>query len=108
MNAINQSGWKPEMGDAAAAAPATFTGNRALMLEEALIFELGDSETTGVDFEKHRPFPAGEGTSLAPSPAPVRSAFPASANPRRCAITPALAARITALIWAFFRSAVAR
>jgi glycine dehydrogenase subunit 2 len=31
------------------AAPATFTGNRALMLEEALIFELGDSQTTGVD-----------------------------------------------------------
>ena len=31
------------------AAPATFTGNRALMLDEALIFELGDSQTTGVD-----------------------------------------------------------
>jgi glycine dehydrogenase subunit 2 len=30
-------------------APATFTGNRALMLEESLIFELGDSQTTGVD-----------------------------------------------------------
>ena len=27
----------------------TTTGNRALMLEEALIFEIGDSETTGVD-----------------------------------------------------------
>jgi glycine dehydrogenase subunit 2 len=50
-------------------APATFTGNRALMLEEALIFELGDSQTTGVDIptacgapanrlgglERHRP-----------------------------------------------------
>ena len=31
------------------AAPTTTTGNRALMLEEALIFEIGDSETTGVD-----------------------------------------------------------
>ncbi|MCF8707520.1 aminomethyl-transferring glycine dehydrogenase subunit GcvPB [Rhizorhapis sp. SPR117] len=32
------------------ASPATATGNRALMLEEALIFEIGSSETTGVDF----------------------------------------------------------
>ena len=29
----------------------TFTGNRALMLEEPLIFEIGSNETTGVDFE---------------------------------------------------------
>jgi glycine dehydrogenase subunit 2 len=28
----------------------TFTGNRALMLEEPLLFEIGDGETTGVDF----------------------------------------------------------
>ena len=27
----------------------TYTGNRALMLEEALIFEIGDTQTTGVD-----------------------------------------------------------
>ena len=51
---INQSGWRPEMGGAelgvpAASAPATFTGNRGLMLEEALIFEIGDIATTGVD-----------------------------------------------------------
>ena len=31
-------------------APATATGNRALMLEEALIFEIGSTTTTGVDF----------------------------------------------------------
>ncbi|WP_420854350.1 aminomethyl-transferring glycine dehydrogenase subunit GcvPB [Sphingomicrobium nitratireducens] len=30
--------------------PDTTTGNRALMLEEPLIFEIGDTETTGVDF----------------------------------------------------------
>jgi glycine dehydrogenase subunit 2 len=50
MSAINASGWKPDMGandDAGVA--ATFTGNRALMLEEALIFEIGTSETSGVD-----------------------------------------------------------
>ena len=29
--------------------PATFTGNRGLMLDEALLFELGDAQTTGVD-----------------------------------------------------------
>lgn len=45
----NQSGWRPEMGDKTATEAQTFTGNRALMLEEALIFELGDSQTTGVD-----------------------------------------------------------
>ncbi|MFM7027543.1 MAG: aminomethyl-transferring glycine dehydrogenase subunit GcvPB [Chakrabartia sp.] len=47
---INQSGWRPQMGAAEQAdASRSFTGNRALMLEEALIFELGDGDTTGVD-----------------------------------------------------------
>ncbi len=47
---INQSGWRPEMTvkGTDTAAP-TFTGNKALMLEEALIFEIGSSETTGVE-----------------------------------------------------------
>lgn len=49
MNAINQSGWRPELGDAGANGGATTTGNHALMLEEALIFEIGDTRTTGVD-----------------------------------------------------------
>jgi glycine dehydrogenase subunit 2 len=49
MNAINQSGWRPEMAATGTSSAATTTGNRALMLEEALIFEIGDSETTGVD-----------------------------------------------------------
>lgn len=46
---INQSGWKPTTPIAGATDTGTVTGNRALMLEEALIFEIGDSETTGVD-----------------------------------------------------------
>jgi glycine dehydrogenase subunit 2 len=46
---INASGWRPEMAASSTDAPATFTGNRALMLEEALIFEIGSTETTGVD-----------------------------------------------------------
>ncbi len=38
---------------ATSAGPAapTFSGNRALMLEEPLVFELGDSSTSGVDLE---------------------------------------------------------
>ena len=46
---LNQSGWRPEMGNASDSPMSSFTGNRALMLEEALIFEIGDSTTTGVD-----------------------------------------------------------
>lgn len=46
---VNASGWRPEMGSNENNARATHTGNRALMLEEPLIFEIGDSETTGVD-----------------------------------------------------------
>ncbi len=46
---INASGWRPEMAASINDAPATFTGNKGLMLEEALIFEIGSTETTGVD-----------------------------------------------------------
>lgn len=50
MNAPNKSGWKPAMetADATGESPTT-TGNRALMLEEPLLFEIGHAETTGVD-----------------------------------------------------------
>ncbi|MEM1194572.1 MAG: aminomethyl-transferring glycine dehydrogenase subunit GcvPB [Pseudomonadota bacterium] len=50
MNAPNKSGWKPtmEVSDATGEMVTT-TGNRALMLEEPLIFEIGHAETTGVD-----------------------------------------------------------
>ena len=50
---MNPSGWRPDLGAGSSegAAPVTFTGNRALLLEEPLIFELGDTETTGVDFD---------------------------------------------------------
>ena len=50
MNAPNKSGWKPQMEVADATGEmVTTTGNRALMLEEPLIFEIGHAETTGVD-----------------------------------------------------------
>ncbi|HYJ29736.1 MAG TPA: aminomethyl-transferring glycine dehydrogenase subunit GcvPB [Allosphingosinicella sp.] len=41
---------RPEAGESAA--PETWTGNRALMLEEPLLFEIGGLDTTGVDFEQ--------------------------------------------------------
>jgi glycine dehydrogenase subunit 2 len=52
MNAPNQSGWKPAMiasEDGMHNGPATTTGNRALMLEEPLLFEIGRADVTGVD-----------------------------------------------------------
>jgi glycine dehydrogenase subunit 2 len=52
MNAPNASGWKPEMilsEDGMHSGPATTTGNRALMLEEPLLFEIGRADVTGVD-----------------------------------------------------------
>ncbi len=49
---INQSGWRPTSPEANTGnVPASVTGNKALMLEEALIFEIGDAHTTGVDFD---------------------------------------------------------
>ncbi len=54
MNAPNKSGWKPQMQAALEVADSsgetvTTTGNRALMLEEPLLFEIGHADTTGVD-----------------------------------------------------------
>lgn len=50
MSVINQGGWRPEMTASTGEGGATFTGNRALMLDEALIFEIGSLDSTGVDF----------------------------------------------------------
>ena len=52
MNALNPTGWRPAMGagDDEAVASPTFTGNRALQLEEPLLFEIGAMDRTGVDF----------------------------------------------------------
>ena len=53
MSTVNASGWRPEMGSAQddAVPRVTNSGDRALMLEEALIFELREPGTTGVDFD---------------------------------------------------------
>jgi glycine dehydrogenase subunit 2 len=42
---------RPTQIEDAAESPETFTGNRGLDQEEPLLFEIGRSETTGVDFE---------------------------------------------------------
>ncbi|WP_235913387.1 aminomethyl-transferring glycine dehydrogenase subunit GcvPB [Croceibacterium salegens] len=46
------SGWKPGTPQAPEGSDGvhTVTGNRGLMLEEPLVFEIGNTETTGVDF----------------------------------------------------------
>ncbi len=48
---VNPSGWRPSTPANQQGEARTVTGNRALMLEEALLFEIGDEHTTGVDFD---------------------------------------------------------
>jgi glycine dehydrogenase subunit 2 len=53
VTAVNPSGWRPSAPSNDEGAPVqTVTGNRALMLEEPLLFEIGNRDQTGVDFEK--------------------------------------------------------
>ena len=87
MTAVNQSGWKPAAPPAAGGQATTTTGNRALMLEEKLIFEIGDNETTGVDFDPPRD---GEGDhaqhgggGAVPGGGPPPSALRAATSPSR-------------------------
>ena len=47
---VNASGWRPSAPANQQGEAATVTGNRALMLEEPLIFEMDGGESTGVDF----------------------------------------------------------
>ena len=86
----NQSGWTPTAPNPASTAARTTTGNRALMLEEPLIFEIGDNQSTGVDFDHQTPLPPeregstreasgggqvfGDGNN--PSPSPLRGSSP--------------------------------
>jgi glycine dehydrogenase subunit 2 len=51
---MNREG-RPTRPEDAEAGAATWTGNRALMLEEPLLFEIGDTETTGVEFDLPSP-----------------------------------------------------
>jgi glycine dehydrogenase subunit 2 len=53
---LNRQGRPTNAGEADAGAHLTFTGNRALQQEEALIFEIGRQDVTGVDLEEPAPF----------------------------------------------------
>jgi glycine dehydrogenase subunit 2 len=48
---VNPSGWRPTTPANEQGESRTVTGNRALMLEEPLLFEIGSTEETGVDFD---------------------------------------------------------
>ena len=48
---VNPSGWRPSTPANEEGEAHTVTGNRALMLEEPLIFEIGSTDQTGVDFD---------------------------------------------------------
>ena len=46
---VNPSGWRPSTPANEQGETGTVTGNRALMLEEPLLFEIGSNDQTGVD-----------------------------------------------------------
>jgi glycine dehydrogenase subunit 2 len=48
---VNPSGWRPSAPSTLETTAQTVTGNRALMLEEPLLFEIGCRDQCGVDFE---------------------------------------------------------
>jgi glycine dehydrogenase subunit 2 len=54
VTAVNPSGWRPSAPAAGEGVAPTVTGNRALMLEEPLLFEIGSRDQTGVDFGELR------------------------------------------------------
>ena len=58
MNAPNSAGWRPEMNAVDGHGSVTASGDRALALEEPLIFELATNATCGVDFDGEDPAPA--------------------------------------------------
>jgi glycine dehydrogenase subunit 2 len=52
---VNPSGWRPSAPVSEQGQATTVTGNRGLMLEEPLLFEIGDMESNGVDFDDVEP-----------------------------------------------------
>ena len=80
---MNRQGRPTEPIAALSTAPETFTGNRALRIEEALIFEIGRPEVTGVDIEEPKEFKS----RLGGLERKRRSACPVCPSRRRCATT---------------------
>jgi glycine dehydrogenase subunit 2 len=71
----NPSGWRPTTPANEQVEAATVTGNRALMLEEPLIFEIGSIDRTGVDFDQILPG-TGRGTRAAGGGGVVQASEP--------------------------------
>src|SRR6476469_5807422 len=59
---LNRQGRPTAPGEAAERSDETFSGNRALAIEEALIFEVGRTDTTGVDLPEPTKFASRLGT----------------------------------------------
>ena len=53
---LNRHGRPTQAGEAQVGDTGTFSGNRALAVEEGLIFEIGRTDTTGVDLEEPAKF----------------------------------------------------
>ena len=53
---LNRQGRPSSVGETDASEHHTFTGNRALMIEEPLLFEIGRIERTGVDLDEPEAF----------------------------------------------------
>ena len=53
---MNRQIHRADVDGSSPASPSTFTGHRGLETEEALIFEIGRPEVSGVDLEEPAPF----------------------------------------------------
>jgi glycine dehydrogenase subunit 2 len=65
---MNNQGRPTEAGEATPILAETFTGNRGLQIEEALIFETGRADATGVDIDEPAPFKSRLGDHARASP----------------------------------------
>jgi len=65
---LNRQGRPTAPGEAVERAGATFSGNRGLAIEEALIFEVGRTDTTGVDLPEPGKFAARLGKLMRTEP----------------------------------------
>jgi glycine dehydrogenase subunit 2 len=65
---MNNQGRPTDPGEAAPVQRETFTGNRGLQIEEALIFETGRVDATGVDIDEPAPFASRLGDHARMSP----------------------------------------
>ena len=65
---MNSQGRPTDAGEATPVLRETFTGNRGLQIEEALIFETGREDATGVDIDEPAPFASRLGDHARTSP----------------------------------------